>query len=61
MVVLEQVQARGDADVNDEMKVEEVSNLHEIMDKCSEDQLNQADVKVWETVAKVGGGMMQEH
>ena len=30
------------------------------MDKFSEDQLNQADVKVWETVAKVGGGMMQE-
>ena len=45
MVVLEQVQARGDADVNDEMKVEEVSNLHEIMDKCSEDQLDQADGK----------------
>ena len=32
--------------------VEEVSTcMNEIMDKCSEDQLNQADVKVWETVA----------
>ena len=60
MVVLEQAQARGDADVNDEMKVEEVSNLHEIMDKCSEDQLDQADATVWETVAKVRGRMMQE-
>ena len=60
MVVLEQAQAHGDADVNDQMKVEEVSNLHEIMDKCSEDQLDQADAKVWETVAKVRGRMMQE-
>ena len=59
MVVLEQAQARGDADVNDEMKVEEVSNLHGIMDN-SEDHLDQADAKVWETVAKVRGRMMQE-
>ena len=40
----EHLQARGDADVSDEMKV------LEIMDKCS----------ALETVAKVRGRMMQE-